>query len=309
MKTETGNFIQGVDLAFYIIIGISVILLLGLTGAMIYFVYRFNKKRHPKARDIKESKKLEILWITIPTVLVLVMFYFGWAGYAPMRDFPDEAIPIQATGRMWSWNFEYENGKNSSELVVPVNYPVKLDLYSPDVLHSLYIPAFRIKEDVVPGVNNAMWFQADAIGDFDILCAEYCGLQHSNMLTKVRVLSSEDYDKWYNSKEDEDISARPGAAGLKLLQVNGCIGCHSTDGTKLVGPSFKALWGTKQMVTSKGMKREVIVDKQYIITSIYEPNNDIPEGYNPNIMVSYKGKITEKDIDEIITYLKTIDGK
>lgn len=305
METSSQGFTSGVDLSFYVILGISLFFLIGLTSAMIYFVIRFNRKRHPKAKDVKENYKLEVLWTIIPTVLVLVMFYYGWAGYQPMRDVPDGALVIQATGRMWSWNFEYDNGKQSSYLVIPVNQPVKLDLYSPDVLHSLFIPAFRIKEDVVPGVDNYMWFQSDEIGEYDILCAEYCGLQHANMLTKVKVVSPEDYEKWYNSKEPE-AEKGTASAGEAVLMKNGCFGCHSRDGSRIVGPSFKGLWGSEQSVTTNGKKRKAMVDEEYIITSIYEPNADIPDGYQPNLMISYKGKISEDEIKEIIIYLKAL---
>ncbi len=143
---------------------------------MIYFIIRFNKKRHPKAVDIHGNNWLELIWTVIPTILVLLMFWYGYIGYVPMKQVPDDAIEITVTGRMWSWTFEYDNGRKSDKLVVPHNKPVKLDLISRDVLHNLYIPAFRIKEDVVPGGDNFMWFIGQKKGSYDILCAEYCGL-------------------------------------------------------------------------------------------------------------------------------------
>ncbi|MFA8451157.1 MAG: cytochrome c oxidase subunit II [Bacteroidales bacterium] len=304
MNTLRQGFNYGVDLSFYIILGISIVFLVGLTTTMIYFVVKYNKKRHPKAKDVKEKASLEITWIAVPTILVLVMFYFGWAGYKPMRNVPDNAIPVKATGRMWSWSFEYDNGKTSPFLVIPVNFPVKLDLYSPDVLHSLFIPAFRIKEDVVPGVNNYMWFQSDEIGEYDILCAEYCGLQHANMLTKVKVVSMDNYKKWYNSTAAPEEGTA--SAGEAILTKHGCFSCHSRDGSKIVGPTLKNLWNSQQVVTTDGNKRTATVDKEYIVKSIYEPNADIPEGYQPNLMISYKGQISEKEIDEIIEYLKSL---
>ena len=158
MNSGASNFAQGVDMAFYVILGISVFFLVGITATMIWFVIRYSRKRNPVAKNIKDNTKLEIIWTVIPTILVLVMFYYGWIGYMPMKRVPNGAIEIKATGRMWSWQFVYENGKSSNILVVPLNKPVKLNLYSPDVLHSLYIPSFRIKEDVVPGLNNIMWF-------------------------------------------------------------------------------------------------------------------------------------------------------
>lgn len=302
MFSQASNFVEGVDLAFAVITGISLFFLVGITFAMIYFVIKFNKKRHPIAKNVKESKGLEIIWTVVPTLLVLVMFYYGWVGYAPMRDFPDDAIQVKATGRMWSWSFEYENGKISPTLIVPINKAVTLNLYSPDVLHSLYIPAFRVKEDVVPGVNNKMWFEANILGEYDIMCAEYCGDRHSYMLSKVEVLSQEEYDAWYTAKDE---SANEVEAGLKLLQVNGCVACHSLDGTRLVGPTFKGLWNSTKTVTTGVVSRQVAADAEYIKESIYNPSKDVVDTY-PKVMISYKESINEEQLKQINAYLKTI---
>lgn len=303
MFSQASNFVEGVDLAFAVITGISLVFLVGITFAMIYFVIKFNKKRHPIAKNVKESKGLEIIWTVVPTLLVLVMFYYGWVGYAPMRDFPDDAIQVKATGRMWSWSFEYENGKISPTLIVPIDKAVTLNLYSPDVLHSLYIPAFRVKEDVVPGVNNKMWFEANILGEYDILCAEYCGDRHSYMLSKVEVLSQEEYDAWYTAKDE---SANEAEAGLKLLQVNGCVACHSLDGTRLVGPTFKGLWNSTKTVTTGVVSRQVAADAEYIKESIYNPSKDVVDTY-PKVMISYKESINEEQLKQINAYLKTIE--
>ena len=184
MNSGASNFVEQVDLAFYIIIGISLILLIGITAVMIYFVIRYSKKRNPVATQIEGNNKLELIWTVIPTILVLLMFYYGWVGYQPMRDVPDDAMEVKAIGRMWSWTFEYDNGIKSDKLIVPHNKPVKLNLVSTDVVHSLYIPAFRIKEDVTPGINNYMWFKAQELGSYDVFCAQYCGTRHAYMITK-----------------------------------------------------------------------------------------------------------------------------
>ena len=154
MILNAANFVEKVDLAFYVIFGMSTVLLVALTIFMVWAVIKFNKKKNPKPEHIPDNTKMEITWTVIPTILVLVMFYYGWLGYDDMRNFPDEAIEIKATGRMFDWSFEYENGKKHNELVVPIGENVILNLFSPDVLHSLYIPAFRLKEDVVPGIDG-----------------------------------------------------------------------------------------------------------------------------------------------------------
>ncbi len=307
MEAKASTFVQGVDTAFIVILGISLFFLITITAAMIYFVIRYNRKKNPKPKDVKDNTRLEILWTAIPTILVLLMFWYGWIGYTPMRRIPAGALTIKATGRMWSWNFEYENGKQSEYLVVPVGKPVKLELYSPDVLHSLYIPAFRIKEDVVPGVNNVMWFQSDKPGEYDILCAEYCGLRHAYMLSKVIVKPVEEYIQWYHATVDSNSMADVEPIGLQVLKKNACISCHSLDGSKIVGPSFKGLWGSERDVIDENGKRvKVNADENYIQTSIYEPNQQVVEGFNKGLMISYKEAITDEELRQIIEYLKTL---
>jgi cytochrome c oxidase subunit 2 len=268
-------------------------------------VIRYNKKRNPKPKDVKDNSKLEILWTVVPTILVLIMFYYGWIGYTPMRKVPNGAITVKATGMMWTWDFEYENGKRSNTLVVPLGKPVKLELYSPDVLHSLYIPAFRIKEDVVPGVKNMMWFQSDKIGEYDILCAEYCGVRHSYMLSKVIVKPENEFVEWYQQVTDTAAALEP--VGLQVLKKNACMTCHSMDGSKIVGPSFKAIMGKSEKVKdASGKVSTITVDEAYIKTSIFEPDLQIVDGYNKGLMISYKDRINEEEIKEIVKYLETL---
>lgn len=306
MEANASTFVQGVDTAFVVILGISLFFLVGITAVMIWFVIRYNRKRNPRPKDVKDNTKLEIIWTVIPTILVLVMFWYGWIGYTPMRNIPPGALTIKATGRMWSWDFEYENGKRSEILVVPQGKPVKLELYSPDVLHSLYIPAFRIKEDVVPGINNVMWFQSDKLGEYDIFCAEYCGVRHAYMLSKVVVKPEAEYIEWYNSQPDStDVELV--SVGFQVLQRNACFSCHSRDGSKLVGPSFKNLWMAPRTVRDeKGKKRDIVADEDYIRSSIYDPNKDIVEGYNKGLMISYKETINEEEMKEVINYLREL---
>lgn len=303
MNSGASNFVEGVDLSFYIILGISAFFLVGITTVMIYFVVRYRKKKHPKAKNIEGSNTLEVIWTVIPTILVLIMFYFGWIGYQPMRDVPEDAMTIKAHAQMWSWSFEYDDGRRSEELYVPLNQPVRLDLISHDVIHSLYIPAFRIKEDLVPGKDNYMWFIPQEVGEYDILCAEYCGERHSYMLSKVHVLPESEYNTWY----EEKLGKSDDPPGLQVLKQNGCISCHSTDGTRLVGPSFKGLWGREEVVITDGTERTITVDEEYIKRSIYEPNADVVEGFNPGQMISYENILSDEQVNQIIEYLKTLN--
>lgn len=199
MIIAQSEFVKSVDFAFFFIIGISVFFLVLITGLMIYFVIKYNRKRNPKAKNIHGNVTLEILWTAIPTVLVLFMFYSGWVGYKEMSSIPEDSMVVNVSAQMWKFSFKYDNGKVTDTLYVPVNRPVKVVLNSIDVNHAFYIPAFRVKKDIIPGKENTAWFTATEVGSHPIFCAEYCGLNHSYMYTEVVVLSLDDFLKWSSS--------------------------------------------------------------------------------------------------------------
>ncbi|MFZ4707597.1 MAG: cytochrome c oxidase subunit II [Bacteroidales bacterium] len=303
------NFSGGVDTAFAIIGGISLFFLIGITTVIIIFIVKYNKKNNPVASEIEGSTKLEIIWTVIPLILVLFMFWIGWHSYIPEYKIPADAMKVKVTAQMWSWRFEYENGKTEDTLYVPVNKSVVLNMTSLDVIHSLYIPAFRIKTDVVPGKDNVMWFKSLVTGSYDLFCAEYCGLRHSYMGTVVKVVDQGTFNKWYASapaKIDSTIAAKPGAEGRLLVEQKACVACHSVDGTKIVGPSYKGIFGHKVTVETNGKDREVMVDEAYIRKSILEPEADVVKGFTKGSMVSYKGQLSDQQIDKIIEYIKTL---
>jgi cytochrome c oxidase subunit II len=302
MFSNASNFVHGVDSAFLIIFGISFFFLISLTTLMIFFVVKYNRNKNVKAIQVKDSTWLEITWTTIPLILVLFMFYVGWAGFLPMRTVPKNAMHVKAIAKMWKWTFEYEGNKQSDTLVLPIRKAVKVDLISTDVLHGFSVPAFRIKEDVVPFKKNYAWFIPGELGDFDLFCTVYCGLSHSYMYAIIRIVPQEDFDKWVAALPVK--GALDSNTGYKTLEKNGCLACHSIDGTKVVGPSFKGLYGTSIDVMTNGVKRKVKVDDSYIKSSIYEPNTDIVVDYQQGVMKSYKGIITDKELQSINEYLK-----
>jgi cytochrome c oxidase subunit 2 len=304
MFNGASNLAEGVDRAFAFIFLIAFIFIIGITAFMIYTLIKYNRKKNKPAKQFSGSVKLEVIWTAVPTILVLLMFYYGWVGFAPMRNVPDDAMVINAIGRMWEWEFDYGDGKLSKELVIPVNKPVRLNLISEDVNHSLFIPAFRVKEDVVPGYNNYLWFTPYYIGDYEILCTEYCGLLHSSMTSKTRVVDSTDFATWF--AELEATGNIPEAPGLTLLKNTGCLACHSQDGSKLVGPSFKGVFGTEQIVITSGEERTISVDEEYLKLSITDPEADLVKGYAKGLMQSYKNTLTEEEIKLMIDYIKTI---
>ena len=300
---EGSNLAGAVDRAFIFIFAISFIFTIGITALMIYILVHFSRKKVKNPKQFTGNTQLEIVWTVIPVIIVLVMFYFGWVGFAPMRKVPADAMPIKVVGRMWSWEFDYGNGKISKELVVPFNRNIKLNLVSADVNHSLFIPAFRVKEDVIPGYNNYLWFRPIIKGTFDIYCAEYCGLAHSAMLSKAIVVDSLDFNKWLaDLKVTGDLPDHP---GLTLIKANACLTCHSLDGSKIIGPSFKGLYGRKTIVVTDAGEKEIESTDDYIKRSILDPNVEIVKGYNKGLMQSYKEKINAEDLDKIVDYFKT----
>lgn len=199
------NIAEQVDATFIFIVAVSFLLLLIVTVTMIYFVIKYNKKRNPVASsDDSNHVKLEIIWTLIPTILVLVMFYYGYSGFKNMRNVPDDAMTVKAVGRMWQWTFEYENGKKSDTLYVPVNKAVNMEITSVDVNHSFYLPDFRVKEDAVPGRVNYLWFMPTEERTYIIECAQYCGLNHSYMLSTISALPENKFYEWYNYKPPVD---------------------------------------------------------------------------------------------------------
>ncbi len=308
---NASNFVAGVDRAFILILGVSFFFLIGLTALMIYFIYRYRKDKHPKAIQNEGNTLLEVLWTVIPLILVVVMFYFGWVGFRPMKQPPEEAMHVKAIARMWNFKFQYENGRMADSLYLPLGEPVILDLVALDVLHCLYVPAFRVKEDMVPGRQKFMWFIPGQVGDFELFCTEYCGLQHSYMHSRVKVLEKEAYEEWITDTTAMVIplaaDATPAEQGYQVMLRNGCNACHTSDGSKLVGPSYLGSWGSTRTVVSGREEREVVMDEEYVKRSIFEPNADVVKGFNKGLMLPFEGLVSEEEVGLIIEYLKELN--
>ncbi len=234
-----------VDEAFYWIGGICIVLLAGITLTMVLFVIKYRHKRHPKAKQIEGNLPLELAWIIIPTLIVLFMFFKGYEGFKLIRNVPENAMTVKVLAQQWFWTFIYPEGDFSSpELYAPVGRPVRLDLTAPEdgVVHSFYLPAFRVKEDCVPGKETYLWFEAKKEGTFNIFCAEYCGKDHSKMISKLRVLSPEAYGAWIEKQialknkpvvmeqAMDPMSQEIRDRGGDELFLTYCASCHGKEG-------------------------------------------------------------------------------
>ena len=291
-----------VDPVFMFIFGACLLLLVGITIVMVCFTIRYHRSRSPEPTSQADGNLwLEITWIALPTVLVLAMFYYGWAGYLALRNVPKGAMEVTATARMWSWSFTYPNGKTSSRLYVPAGKPVKVDLVALDVLHGFYLPAFRVKRDAVPGMKNYVWFVANKAGSYDLFCSQYCGTGHSAMITTVEALPEVEFTAWLNNKE-LGATEHP---GKKLLEKHGCLGCHSLDGSSKVGPTFKGLYRSTIKVLVEGKPVTITVDDAYLAESIVKPAAKIVEGFPP-IMPNYPD-LSPEDVKALVEFIE--EGK
>lgn len=290
---------QAVDNVLIYIFGFSAILLLGITVVTIYFVVKYRRSKYPEpTSQVHSNFWLETLWTVLPTLIVLTMFWYGWVNYVGLRDIPKGAMEIKATARMWSWQFEYPDGRRESKLYVPVNKPIKVDLYSIDVLHNFFVPAFRVKRDAVPGMENYIWFEAPEPGSYDIFCAEYCGVGHADMITTVEALSQEDFAEWSKTLEP---TADP--RGLIVLNEQGCTGCHSLDGSDGIAPSLFELAGQPRTLDKDGQTIKITIDEDYLKSAIRDPNIEIVKGYDPMMPGYDEATISNEDLQAVVDYL------
>lgn len=292
------------DALFNFINVISVFLLLGITIAIIYFSIKYRRRSSDDVTPlITHNNRLEITWSVIPLILVVIVFGWGYNGFLNLNTPPDDAYEIRVMARTWSWQFQYQNGHSSSELHVPVNRPVKLIMSSNDVIHSFYVPDFRVKKDVLPSRYSSVWFEATETGEAQIYCTEYCGTAHSNMLANLIIHEQEDFQTWLESAASDLDEMEPVELGKTLIGSNGCTACHSTDGTELQGPTFQGLFESEKTLVDGST---VTADENYIRESILEPQAKVVEGFPP-VMPSFAGTLDDQQIDAIIEFIKTLE--
>ena len=293
-----------VDSLFYFITIVSALFLALVSGLIILFIVKYRRREAPGLTDGKDhSLPLEILWTVIPTILIFIVFAWAFKGYMRMSVVPGDAIEIKVTGQKWFWSFDYPEGISTvNELVVPVNQPIKLLMSSTDVIHSFFVPVFRMKMDVVPNRYTVTWFEATSTGLYDLFCAEYCGTQHSGMIGKVRVLNDVDYAEWLDSEQGPGEGVTPAQWGEQLYKSRACYTCHSVDGSRLVGPSLKGRYGGSVFLSDG---TQLSMDENYIRESILNPRAKVATGFDP-VMPTYQGLLKERDVDALIAYIKSL---
>jgi len=324
--------IQGTEIAgkidgYYVFLLISSLISgLILIGGMTAFVVQYKRRSaNDKTAYITHNTMLEFTWSFIPFVIMMVIFFWGKNIFNELRSMPDasEAEEIHVVGVQWAWNFKYKNGIKqytkegiSAEnkignvekqiMAVPLGKPVKLVMTSNDVIHSFYIPGFRNKQDVIPGRYTSLWFKAEKEGEFQVYCTEYCGLQHSQMPATIRVMKEPDYKAWLEA--NKPVMAA-GDGGMNEMAMKGeeiydgkCKSCHSLDGTRVVGPTWKGLYGAKREFADGS---SVDADENYLKESILNPAAKIVKGYPP-AMPPYAGQLSDDEITQLIEYMKVV---
>lgn len=303
MPTEGSTTAHEVDWLFWFIFWIASFFFTVIVVLMVLFVVRYHARPGHKAQETAHHNvPLEITWTVIPLILVIIIFWIGFKSYMDMSTPPPTAYEIRVTARQWQWWFTYPNGWGDQELHAPKGIPVKLVMTSEDVIHSLYIPAFRLKKDVVPGRYTTAWFEADQTGEYYVFCAEYCGMQHSGMISRVVIQEPQDYLDWLAKAESFYDEMSPVDAGKEMLGKYGCVQCHHTDGSAGTGPHLNDVFGS-QVKLANGSTIEA--DENYIRNSILDPGSQVVSGFQP-VMPTFQGKIKDKEIDWIIAYLKSI---
>lgn len=351
LPVQASTVAKNVDIAFWVVNIICIISFILVEGALIYFVIRYRRKKGEADKEtpyLTHNTTAEIIWTGIPTLILVVIFYFGISSFLEMRNMPSDAEIIEVTGRQWVWDFKYSsicerdaksgkevcaqestinvNPDSSSKkdftqdtaqklqklLVVEKGKKYVLSMTSTDVIHSFFVPAFRVKQDVVPGLNTKIWFQAVQSGEFVIYCTEYCGKDHSGMLGKVAVLESSQYADWKTAKVAELKTALSNALkgpkdekaliaeGQSLFTSKGCMACHDMKGIRKVGPPLNGLLAKGKEQTTAG---EVVIDNAYLKESILKPMAKIVKGYPPAMGPQ---PINSEQADALVAYIKSV---
>ncbi len=293
-----------IDALFNFIYISSAILLALVTAVIILFVLRYRRRGAGSLTSgVDHNLTIEIVWTVIPTIVVFIIFAWGFKDFIRLHVAPGQSMQVKVTGQKWFWSFEYAEGMSSvNELVVPLDKPVKLLMSSRDVIHSFYVPSFRVKMDVLPNRYSMVWFEATDTGSYNLFCTEYCGTKHSEMIGKVRVVSTAEYAEWIEKSSGPAAGESLASYGSKLYQQKACITCHSADGKSGTGPSFKGIFGHQVELESGS---SLTIDENYIRESILEPKAKVVKGYQP-VMPTYQGLLKDKQIDALVEYIKSL---
>ena len=292
---QASNFAPEVDSVFAYLMAVTVFFTVLIFVAIVYLALKYRRRPGVRPTPVHTSHTLELTWTVIPFLLCMVMFFWGAQVFVHMKTPPSDAMQIDVVGKQWMWKVQHPTGKREiNELHVPLNRPIRLMMTSQDVIHSFYMPAFRVKQDVLPGRYTTQWFTPTKVGEYHLFCAEYCGTDHSRMIGKVVVMEPSDYQEWLAGSES---GLSPVAAGEKLFNQFQCVVCHGQR-----GPGLAGLYGSTVRLSDGSSVR---AEENYIRESILNPNAKIVAGFYP-LMPTYAGQLTEEQVMELIAYIKSL---
>ncbi len=297
---EAASTVAGtVDGLYYFISGVTAFFTLLIAGLVAFFAIKYRRgAKVDRTNPIAPSMVLESIWIGVPLVIVMVIFFWGAKGFFDIERPPKHVQDIYCVGKQWMWKFQHTNGmRELNEIHVPVGQAFRVTMTSQDVLHDLYIPAFRVKQDVLPGKVTQIWFEATKTGKFHLFCAEYCGTLHSGMIGTVTVMEPDEYQQWLSGGAGNESMA---SLGEKVFNQQGCITCHTKQGNRC--PTLDGLYGKEVRLRDGGT---VIADENYILESIRQPTAKVVAGYQ-SIMPTFQGRVTEEEMLQLVAYIKSL---
>jgi len=297
---QASTMASRVDALYFYLLAVSAFFSLLIALSVVYFAIKYRRRSESELpTGVAGSLKLEIAWSVIPLLIALSFFFWGAKLFFAMNRPPNNALEVYVVGKQWMWKIQHADGQREiNELHVPVGRPVRLTMTSEDVIHDFFVPAFRMKKDVLPGRYSLAWFQATRPGRYHLFCAQYCGTKHSAMIGWVDVMTPADYQTWLSGGAASESLA---SAGAKLFQQHACNTCHRPDSLAR-GPNLEGLFG-RQVQLADG--RTLVADESYIRESILQPNAKLVAGFQP-IMPTFQGLLSEEELLQLVAYVKSL---
>lgn len=319
LPEQASDHARQVDHLHYFVIITTMIAAAGVFATAIYFFVRYRRRADTDPTPWVEPRAIhEVIFVGVPLAFFVAWFAIGFPQFVKLQQPPEGALDVYVQGKKWMWKFAYPDGPNSVEVLrVPAGRPVRLLITSRDVIHSFYVPALRVKQDALPGRYTQTWFNADRPGRYEIFCAEYCGLSHSGMLAELVVMPPEEFDAWLAQQrrglpQAQDAApvagerVRPASnvveEGRRIASAQGCLKCHSVDGTRHIGPTWVDLYLRQQRLESG---KEVLADEAYLTRSMMDPGAEIAKGFQ-NVMPTYQGKLAPPEAAAIVEFIKSL---